>query len=67
MRLFFSEAARLELDEAFAYLEREQTGLGYRFSADMDAALARIHQQPFAWHPLGRHLRRCHLGTSVTR
>jgi plasmid stabilization system protein ParE len=61
MRLFYSEAARQELDEAFAYLELEQAGLGYRFTADVDEALARIRQQPFAWHPLGRHLRRCHL------
>jgi plasmid stabilization system protein ParE len=61
MRLFYSEAARLELDEAFTYLELEQPGLGYRFTADVDEALARIRRQPVAWHLLGRHLRRCHL------
>lgn len=61
MRLHYSEAARRELDEAFAYLELEQPGLGSRFTADVDEALVRILQQPFAWHPLGPHLRRCHL------
>jgi len=61
IRLFFSEAARLKLDEAFTYLEREQPGLGYRFTADVDEALARTRHQPLAWHPLGRQLRRGHL------
>jgi len=28
MDLYFSSAAQLELDEAFAYLEEEETGLG---------------------------------------
>lgn len=59
--LYFSEAAQLELDEAFAYLEEQQSGLGYRFTSDVDEALARIRYQPFAWHPLSKHLRRCHL------
>ena len=44
MRLFYSKAARLELEEAFAYLEREQPGLGYRFTADVEEALARVRQ-----------------------
>lgn len=38
MDLYFSPAAQVELDEAFAYLEGEQPGLGYRFTADMDEA-----------------------------
>jgi plasmid stabilization system protein ParE len=61
MRIGYSLAAWQELDEAFAYLEAEQPGLGYRFTADVDEALARIRQQPHAWHPLGPSLRRCHL------
>lgn len=40
MKLYFSEAARRELDDAFAYLEQEQAGLGYRFTADVDEALS---------------------------
>ena len=59
--LYFSPAAQLELDEAFAYLEGEETGLGYRFTTDVDEALRRIQLYPLAWHPLGRNLRRCHL------
>jgi plasmid stabilization system protein ParE len=61
MHLFFSEAARQELDEAFAYHEQQQPDLGYRFVADVEEALARIRNQPLAWHPLGKNLRRCHL------
>ena len=61
MDIYFSPAAQLELDEAFAYLEGEETGLGYRFTTDVDEALRRIQIYPLAWHPLGRNLRRCHL------
>ena len=61
MQIYFSEAARQELDEIFAYLEQEQAGLGYRFTADVDEALSRVRHQPLAWHPLERNLRRCHL------
>lgn len=38
MDLYFSPAAQVELDEAFAYLEGEEPGLGYRFTADVDEA-----------------------------
>ncbi|MCX7192150.1 MAG: type II toxin-antitoxin system RelE/ParE family toxin [Proteobacteria bacterium] len=61
MHLYFSIAAREELDEAFEYLELQQLGLGYRFTNDVDEALARIRSQPLAWHPLNKYLRRCHL------
>jgi len=61
MRLFFALAAREELDEAFAYLELQQPGLGFRFASDVDEALIRIRKQPLAWHPLNKYLRRCHL------
>lgn len=61
MEVFFSPAAQAELDEAFEYMEGEEPGLGYRFTADVDEALGRIRLFPFAWHPLGCNLRRCHL------
>jgi plasmid stabilization system protein ParE len=61
IHLYFSSVAREELDEAFEYFERQQLGLGYRFTADVDDALGRIRSQPLAWHPLGKQLRRCHL------
>ncbi|MDZ4252180.1 MAG: type II toxin-antitoxin system RelE/ParE family toxin [Sulfuritalea sp.] len=61
MDLCFSPAAQVELDDAFAYLEGEEPGLGYRFIADVVEALDRIQMYPLAWHPLGRNLRRCHL------
>jgi hypothetical protein len=46
MQLFFAPAAQVELDEIFAYLEGEETGLGYRFTADIDEALGRIQLYP---------------------
>lgn len=61
MELFYSPAAQAELDEAFVYLEGEEPGLGYRFIDDVNEALGRICLFPFAWHPLGLSLRRCHL------
>lgn len=61
MRLFFAVSAREELDAAFAYLELQQPGLGYRFCSDVDEALTRIRKQPLAWPPLSKHFRRCHL------
>ena len=61
MRLYFAAAAREELDAAFEYFELRQTCLGYRFIAEVDEALLRIRNQPLAWHPLGKYLRRCHL------
>lgn len=61
MQLYFSAAARQELDDAFEYLELQQPDLGYRFTADVDEALIRIRTQPLAWHPLAKNLRRCHL------
>ncbi len=61
MDLCFSLAAQVELDEAFAYLEGQEPGLGYRFTADVDEALGRIQVYPLAWHPLGQKFRRCHL------
>lgn len=38
MDLYFSPAAQVELDDAVPYLEGEQPGLGYRFTADVDEA-----------------------------
>jgi plasmid stabilization system protein ParE len=61
MRVYFSAAASEELAAAFEYLEQQQAGLGFRFTADVDAALVRIRSQPLAWHPLGKYFRRCHL------
>ena len=61
MEVFFSPAAQAELDEAFDYLEEEQSELGYRFIDAVDEAVGRICLLPYAWHPLGRNLRRCHL------
>lgn len=38
MDLCFSPAEQVELDDAFAYVEGEKSGLGYRFTADVDEA-----------------------------
>ncbi len=42
IQLYFSTAAREKLDAVFDYLEQQQLGLGYRFTADVDDVLARI-------------------------
>ena len=41
MNLCISPAAQVELDEAFAYLEGVESGLGDRFAAD-------VHETPLA-------------------
>jgi plasmid stabilization system protein ParE len=62
MKLRFSAAARRELNEAALWLELEEPGLGIRFLEEVAQAQKLILDHPDAWHPLGRHLRRCHLG-----
>ena len=42
MGLYFSPAAQVELDEAFAYLEGEEPGLGYRLIAVIGNLLVRL-------------------------
>ncbi len=49
MKILLSAYAKLELDDAVNYLELEFEGLGYRFKAEVKAALKRMP----AIQPLG--------------
>ncbi len=46
MRVLFSPEARLEFEDAEAYYEEQQPGLGKRLRADVRQALARIRRWP---------------------
>ena len=61
MKLRFSAAARRELNEAAIWLEMQEVGLGERFLEEIVQVRQLIRDYPDAWHPLGLHLRRCHL------
>jgi hypothetical protein len=54
MLIYFSVAASEEIAAAFKYFEQQQSGLGFRFIADVDEALARKCSQPLACgiHPV---------------
>lgn len=61
MKALLSAAARSELQEAFAFYDQEQTGLGQRFLTELEECRERIERLPDAWHPLGAGFRRCRL------
>ncbi len=61
MKTYLAAAARRELEEAFAFYEQEQPGLGRRFLDEVEACRDLIERLPEAWHPLGKSLRRCRL------
>lgn len=61
MKIRFLTPAERELDEAFEYYESHLGGLGYKFIAEIDAALTRIAKYPLAWHPMSLRTRRCRL------
>jgi hypothetical protein len=43
--------AEQEMNEAFAYFEREETGLGVMFIHAVDVAIGRIVDGPERWPP----------------
>lgn len=51
--------AQIELDQAYAWYEGQQTGLGMQFLAEFDAAVNRIVAFPGAYRPFGDGVRRC--------
>ena len=55
----FTSAALTELRQATLYYEQRENGLGTAFLDEIEATLARILQQPTAWHPLSPRTRRC--------
>jgi hypothetical protein len=59
MKVRFLEAAKLELDAAVDYYNRERPGLGYEFLWEVFFAIDRIKQFPSAWQPFCEDARRC--------
>jgi len=53
----------LEFNDAVAYLELEQKGLGLRFKSDVKDALGRIVKWPQGWVRERKEIRRCLLRT----
>jgi plasmid stabilization system protein ParE len=59
MKIRYLDAADAEFQEAIDYYNTESAGLGFEFSDEVKAALARIGNYPKAWTPLSKRTRRC--------
>jgi len=59
MSFSFHPEAERELDEAVAYYEQSQSGLGIEFAEEVYATILRIIQYPNAWTKLSSNTRRC--------
>ena len=55
----FLAPAQAEFDEAVAYYDSQQTGLGSQFTEEVKRTIQRILQYPEAWAPLSKRTRRC--------
>ncbi len=55
----FLVPAQAEFDEAVAYYDSQQAGLGSQFAKEVSFTLQRILQYPEAWSPLSKRARRC--------
>jgi hypothetical protein len=59
MNIEFLTIAQKELDDAVAYYNYEQEGLGDRFLAEVVRAIKRIERFPQAWQLLTKNSHRC--------
>ena len=59
MNVRFLSIAEVELDEAIAYYEEKEIGLGLRFLLEIRNAVERIIAYPEAWNLLSANARRC--------
>jgi hypothetical protein len=59
MNYRFTSAALGELHDALLAYESKERGLGGRFLAEVDGAIARILMAPEAWRRLSTRTRRC--------
>ena len=59
MNARFLSTAERELQEAIAFYESAENGLGARFLEEVEAAVVRIVAHPEAWTPLSARTRRC--------
>jgi toxin ParE1/3/4 len=58
MLVEFRAEARAEIDDAFAWYERQSTGLGFDFLRAVEAAAQSISRRPDAWPLAHENLRR---------
>ena len=58
LTILFRPLARLELDEAMGWYERQKTGLGVELKEAVDQMLARIVETPGRFHPVRGEVRR---------
>ena len=59
MKVTFLKLAEKELDDAFAYYESIQRGLGFRFLAEVELSESRIKNFPKSYEKIGTYSRRC--------
>jgi len=59
MRYEFHPEARAEYLEAVAYYEDRQSGLGARFTLDIESTVQRIAEAPNRWRKIDGEIRRC--------
>lgn len=59
MRVEFHPEARAEYLAAAAYYEERQTGLGARFTIEIEKTLERIADAPERWRKIEGEIRRC--------
>jgi len=55
----FLKLAQAEFDDAIAFYESEQSGLGKRFRAEVLRSVSRIIEFPSAYQEFGQSTRRC--------
>lgn len=59
MKVTFLKIAQTEFDDAIAYYESEQPGLGARFRSEVSRSVKRIIDFPNAYQSFGPRTRRC--------
>jgi hypothetical protein len=57
----FASSAERELQEAMAFYEAAESGLGGRFLNEVEATVERIIAHPMAWAPMSPRTRRCRI------
>jgi hypothetical protein len=59
MRVRFLAAARREFEDAVAYYDSKEPGLGDEFADEVWNTISRIASHPNAWQQLSSRTRRC--------
>ncbi|SIS84669.1 type II toxin-antitoxin system RelE/ParE family toxin [Belliella pelovolcani] len=59
MTLRYLSLAKIELDQSYEFYESQKPKLGARFLREVRQGIKRIENQPTAWTPISKRLRRC--------